>query len=633
MSPRTLRGRLGLLLVSFFLLVMVSVGVTLRSLRAQEKDALVVNLSGRQRMLTQRMTWLALSRPHDPALSQSIARFEQTLHALKEGGQTLDAFDRLVDIPPAPDEQVRASLDQASDSWSVFRETILQLQAASDETPPDPDLADQLRAESQIILAELDEVVSSFEARARAKVLRLWTVQAVFLGCALALLLGGTLFTHRHLVAPLEKLGQVARRIGAGDLDAPVPRMNTDELGELADVMEGMRAEIRVAHRQLESRARQRTRELEEAFGFSQEIIAQLDLDTLLRSVTDRARKLMRARESRLCLIGADGRNLELVSSEGGPAPVDGVHQSLNDGIALEVLGQEKTVISSGPGCASCVYLDRHAPGTCAAAPLKTGSTTLGALCVVRGDETSYSPEEINALTLLANTAAIAIANAQLLEQERQQAHRSAALAERERLAEELHDNLAQTLSYLRLKTEQLEPRLRTEAGKASADLQDVQRTIDTAYGQVRDAISGITPSTTRRESLRERLARCVVEFESAASIPVHFTVDSLEDVQLSDVTQTQVLHILREALTNVHRHARATQVIVQGRHNNGTAHFEVCDNGCGFDPHGTLADDNLGLKIMRTRAERIGGRLEILSSPGNRTRVLLMVPTTKEVT
>jgi two-component system nitrate/nitrite sensor histidine kinase NarX len=88
-----------------------------------------------------------------------------------------------------------------------------------------------------------------------------------------------------------------------------------------------------------------------------------------------------------------------------------------------------------------------------------------------------------------------------------------------------------------------------------------------------------------------------------------------------------QVLHILREALTNIRQHARAERVQLQIRAIAGQAIFTLEDDGRGFDLNQPSKTDHFGLQIMRTRAERSGGGLRVISAPGGGTRIEISFP------
>ena len=612
---RSLSAQLGAIFLGFLLLVVGSVGATFAAVQAQTDDATIINLAGRQRMLTQRMTWLALAQPDNPDLAASIQRFDDTLRTLRDGGSTLDTTDRLVVLPAAPNPALQSQLDEVAQTWSVFQEYVQVGDASAIQT------------ESSLILEELDSVVSAFEAEAQGRIVRLRQIQTAFLVAALLLLAWGYFVTRRRIIQPLATLGTAARRAGKGLLSEPVPELGDDELGRLAHSFEMMRTEVAAARDELESRVAQRTQELTTAFDFSQEIVRQLDPVYLLNSVTDHAQSLMQARAAALCLLTPEGEHLELVSSSGESVGHIGVLQSTQRDLPLQVVGLGQ-VTNVEARCSACRFLCDHPTSRCAAAPLQVGDHRLGALCVVRGDSEPFDADETRALMLLANSAAIAITNARLAEASRQQAERSAVLAERERLTADLHDNLAQTLGFLNLQTERVEETL--VAGRVSNaidELGQMKPAISVAYQQVRAALTGLREPPPINSDLAEKLAACVADFSYETGPLITLAIVDDSALLLPRVTQVQVLHIVREALSNAHRHAQASQVQIRVSQADGVARFVVADDGCGFDLDSIEGDDHLGLAIMQARARRSGGYLTVDSAPGAGTKVVGCFP------
>jgi two-component system nitrate/nitrite sensor histidine kinase NarX len=92
-------------------------------------------------------------------------------------------------------------------------------------------------------------------------------------------------------------------------------------------------------------------------------------------------------------------------------------------------------------------------------------------------------------------------------------------------------------------------------------------------------------------------------------------------------LTQTQAYHNVREALINVRRHAQAQHVQITVERSGGCAQLTIADDGCGFNPMEIDGAHHLGLSIMRTRAERCGGSLEVKSEPGPGTRIVARLP------
>lgn len=211
-----------------------------------------------------------------------------------------------------------------------------------------------------------------------------------------------------------------------------------------------------------------------------------------------------------------------------------------------------------------------------------------------------------------------------VVEAERQ----TAALVERERIARELHDSLAQVLGVTHLRLRALsgrralasEDRLRAEVD----DLADLCRE---AHRDVREAILGLKDAHRPERTLAEQLEAYVATFERTSSIPTTLHAEAQGDLGLSPAAEVQVIRVIQEALTNVRKHARARQAGVRiSTHDDHTA-FVVEDDGRGFDPAHAPVADGFGLCSMRERTESVGGRFTIESTPGRGTRVVVLLP------
>lgn len=627
---RSLRTQLSVIFLGFLLLVSGSVMATFLAIHTQDNDALVINLAGRQRMLIQKITWLALTQPDSPDLAGAIQDFERMLRVLRDGGVALDTSGQAVALPSAPDPTLRAQLDEAGQSWLTYRASL-----ETPETSPQT-----LQAGSERLLSQLNAVVNGFEARAEAKLFRLQLIQLVFFGVALLLLAWGYWLTRRRILSPLAILQRAARRIAGGRLAEPILVKGNDELSELGRAFESMRAEVAAAREQLEAQVARRTHELAMAFEFSQEIVTQLDLERLLHSVTNRTRALAGGQAASLCLLDQDGTTLSLVARSGNGLQPVGAWQPIEPGLVAQVV-KENQSIAAETICFNCGFLDAHAPGQCVAAPLRVGEQTLGALCVVRPGRQKFDPDETRALSLLANSAAIAITNARLVEAERRQAEQAAILTERERLAAELHDNLAQTLSFFNMKISRVkalitgnEQAFQPDSKQAQAhhELDRVSAVVADTYSQLRQAIIGL-----RREAINNNLAHCLAEqaatFQWESGLPVYFSEpgEGAANIVLSPAATGEVMRIVGEAITNAGKHAAAGRIDVDLQHDmaNEAVIITVKDDGRGFDPCGAPSEEqgHFGLGLMRARAERGRGKLWIESAPGQGTQVTVRWP------
>ena len=230
---------------------------------------------------------------------------------------------------------------------------------------------------------------------------------------------------------------------------------------------------------------------------------------------------------------------------------------------------------------------------------------------------------DIELVESFVNRAALALENAYL----HKQLEWAAALEERQRIAAEMHDGLAQTLSYLALKSTHASELL--EQGQVAPALHehdDMQAAIERAAREVRQSIATLQESPPPRRPLQEWLAELAAEAVQNGELPVTLATRLQAPLYLPASQLEQVLRVAQEALLNAARHARAERITLSLDRAGDEFVLAVTDNGIGFDPLAPPLDggDHFGLSIMRARAARVGGRLQIDSRPGRGTRVAL---------
>jgi two-component system nitrate/nitrite sensor histidine kinase NarX len=334
-----------------------------------------------------------------------------------------------------------------------------------------------------------------------------------------------------------------------------------------------------------------------------------------------------------------DGEDLVWVAKRGETTEPARFQRPARKKLVIEALGRSSTPDSLNI-CSQCDAADKDEDGHRIHAELRTGDRVFGTLCASRPNEQPFDPDEEQALKLLANSVAIAIANASLLQSERLYSAQITAMMERERLAANLHDDLAQTLSFLSLKAGELEEDIATRrTTEATRELGVMQEALRRAYAQVRAALIDLrrldpgsgdpVARTVSANLLSEQLADALASFRDASGLNTALIVTHPEALELPAAVKTQVLYVVREALANVRRHAGAQQVLVRVECADGgeRARFIIEDDGRGFDPTTVRGEHHLGLTIMRERAERSGGHLVIDSEPGAGTRLTAEFP------
>lgn len=246
---------------------------------------------------------------------------------------------------------------------------------------------------------------------------------------------------------------------------------------------------------------------------------------------------------------------------------------------------------------------------------LRGSAQVLGVICVQRATPDVYQADDIDALELLAAQAAIAIENARRSHQARD----LAALAERTRLAHDLHDAVTQTLYSASLLTEALPTIWHRDPAAGARDVAIVRQLVRGALAEMRTLLFELRPAALVAADLGTLLRQLADALTGKSHIPVALAIEDAGP--LSVETKIVVYRIAQEALTNVAKHAGASQVWVTLHRTSDHGVLSVRDNGRGFDAR-AVTDDHLGTRIMAERAAGIGAHLRIDSTPHDGTEV-----------
>jgi len=211
-----------------------------------------------------------------------------------------------------------------------------------------------------------------------------------------------------------------------------------------------------------------------------------------------------------------------------------------------------------------------------------------------------------------------------------QHAREVAALQERELIAGEIHDGIAQNLSYLYLQLDQLAADVNSSPPSAIQErLMRLQEVLDTTTSDVRQFIARLREVTPPPIPLGERLRAEVEQLARELTLQVDVTIAPPGDLVVPADISTELSWIVGEALRNAQRHGRAAHARIEVLRRNGHGCVCIRDDGIGFDPNQTPTDGrgHNGLDIIRARTARIGGTLAITSRLGDGARVEVYWP------
>ncbi len=437
----------------------------------------------------------------------------------------------------------------------------------------------------------------------------------------------------RHFTRPIYALIKSAEAVAGGDFDHPIKVETNDELEDLSHQFVQMATHLKERRRQLlETRehADRKAGEAEALNRIGMEVLALLSLPQILQLVVDKARELLRGDVAILCLRES-GEGLRLGAVSGSAESFRFHPGDLIPTLECEKVSCQDALCPVAEGFASHV-----------AVVMQTGDRLVGNLCVASRESRLDGPDEIGFLTGLANQATIAIEKARLHGQVRELAR----LEERERIGQDLHDGIIQSIYATGLGLEEC-VRLTDEApGEVKIRLEQVIEDLNVVIRDVRNYIVGLGPERFQDGDLGQALADLARGLSLNGQIDLDLSVEPGINGALTPEQAGHFFHICRETLTNVVKHALASKVALSIKRRKGVLLLTVKDDGIGFNPGchagagqgppwilgptpmaGCYAGTGQGLHNMAERVQCLEGSLRVESAPGLGTLITVEIP------
>lgn len=262
---------------------------------------------------------------------------------------------------------------------------------------------------------------------------------------------------------------------------------------------------------------------------------------------------------------------------------------------------------------------DRFEGFTVAVFPLLYNEQMMGVLILARTESAGFIPDEIVRLSVVTEELASFIYSDRKRKSD-------IALAERHRLAQDLHDSITQKLYGLVTLTEAV--KLGLESGAPVDENKMVDKISENARQALREMrlfLFELEPVDIERDGLVSTIQQRLASVEGRSGIQARMISDT--EILLSVEKETEIYYIVEEALNNILKHANAKSVLVKLKQRKESIYLEIVDNGCGFD-FDKVKFGGKGLGNIKERAKRIKGKLNIDSSPEHGTKITLTVPT-----
>lgn len=367
--------------------------------------------------------------------------------------------------------------------------------------------------------------------------------------------------------------------------------------------------------------------ELSSVERLSDMLTSDLEVDDLLRTTAEEALKLTGATKAVITRMEEESGDLVVAYVIGADAPVVGTRlprgSSKAHGVLERRVGEVVDDLMADPEMHKETIRRIGTPKSGAFVPLSVQRRGLGALAVYdRVGGAPFSDAELVILQVLANQTAIALENERLREALRD----LAVLEERERISKELHDGVIQSIYSVGLSLQGSLSLLDRDPSTTRKRMNDAIAELDNVVRDVRTYIFELMPKAVEQHGLAATVESLAKELEVNTLAHVSVKLDGDACSALSPAEQVHVVQIVREILSNIARHASASQVSVRCLKHGDTVRFEVRDNGKVFDP-GRVRRGH-GLHNIEDRARRLGGELEIAPADGAGMRHILTVPT-----
>jgi two-component system nitrate/nitrite sensor histidine kinase NarX len=592
--------RVGGMIAAITVLAVVGMSTSWMVAETTQGNGEAINIAGSLRMQSWRMASLyqRILQDDKPAyretLQQAIQRFETDLAA----GSILAV------LPEDGTTPLKQVYRQVETGWQTRIKPALTLQST---TARNAVVLDEI----PLFVAHINDLVKQIEEATEAKIFALRVILGVTVIGTILVVALSIYLVNNILVTPLKSLLGLTDQIRQGNLAVRTDLAGEDEIGQLGQAFNLMAENLSRLYQNLEARVEQKTAELTRS---------NRSLDLLYRSITrlhgispDRevfhnvlqdAEAVLGLGKSTICLKGdTDGKGRVVATTNQGISPL----------------------CQHANSCAEChdphaARMDTLPDGRqILRMPLTDAEKRYGMLAIDVPPNVLAEHWQVQLLEALSRHIGVTIASEQRSEQHR----RVSLLEERAVIARELHDSLAQSLAYMKIQLSRLRNALKhpDDGEEITAALEELRDGLNSSYQQLRELLSTFRLRMEDAD-LGMALAQTTTEFAERGNLPIGLEVN-LGNHSLGPNEEIHLLQIVREALSNVLKHAKAHHawVTVQSQAN-GKVRLWIEDDGAGIQK--TADMHHYGMAIMDERARALHGKLQYLPREGGGTCVQL---------
>ena len=564
--------------------------------------ASAINVAGSLRMQS-----YALSTELAHTSGPSAERRSASEEAIAEFERRLQSPSLMLGIPDDGSSPVHRIYSSIAIDWESHIKPLAR--RAVDEEAARAEFRDAIAR----FVGKVDILVRQIETDLENRIQRLRLVLGIGFFVMMVLVVASLFLLNVEVFQPIARLVEAAKRVRTGDFHVRADSTGRDEIGQLGHAFNFMVDDLARLYGSLERQVAEKTRDLErrnDSLAFLYETTRTLsekpvDADSLKR-VLEMVRRAIGVEGGVICSIHEDAvRGMPVARDEAAVKACTGVECD-------SCAGGAHVTWRTKPGEAG----EHRIVGI----PLVEGGVSYGVMPLVVAPGKGLEVWQLELAESMGRHVGAALAAAERRDEHR----RLGVLEERAAIARELHDSLAQSLSYTKIQIARLTATTEREgySPQSLAVLMELREGVNSAYRELRELL------TTFRLGLGDSgfagtLRESVEEFERRSGVRAVLLNDLLR-VELSANEQVHVLQVVREALTNIEHHAHARHAWVTLTHTHGAdIDVTVDDDGVGIRAGGSPRG-HFGLAIMRDRALSVGGTLQIERRAPSGTRVRL---------
>jgi two-component system, NarL family, nitrate/nitrite sensor histidine kinase NarX len=602
--------RIGVLVLLMSFIAIASMFSTVFISEQADKDAFAVNHAGSLRMQSYRM--VADLQGELLNLSTSDAELSPLQASIKSFNNKLESQALLQPFSTNPNAIIVSQLDNIKFDWHNTIEPLLQNLAGKSNVSSIELVT--LRSNMDQFVLKIDNLVYLYQQHAEQRVFLIRIIQTVSLLINVGLIVFVMYMLNSRIERPLAELIASARSILDGNYTAQTHIDQKDELGFLSKTMNKMADAIADSHIKLEKRVRQKTRQLETSnasLGLLYDISSLLsqpkvsfDLDPLVRKLSD----ISGIKDIDLCLVTEEGdAPYQHLISDDDASKDECIERDCNECISSNRSGE----LSLNQNHQMHVRY-----------PLKKDERTFGVLVCTLEPNTQLGSWQHQ----LMRSFAAQIATGLHLRYQADHDRRYALVSERTVIARELHDSLAQSLSYLQFQVTRMQKMQQKKATQEQLDdvVVELKTGLSSAYRQLRELLTTFRLKIDA-DGLKQAFEGTIKQLNERANGKSTFKLDyRIGDIPLTPNEEIHLMQVAREATQNVLHHAQSEKTMVELfiDHEN-QINLVIADEGVGIGDNPEKLN-HYGLAIMKERAVQLGGTLEMTPNKPKGTRVHL---------